>query len=107
MEPIWLAHGGCFCIRLLIEVPPPQFRSFGIKYLAIVFARSLRNKDLAVKYFSVNDLGAILADLARRYPKHPQCRRIDLSSSWRRGGLILMHQFRRTSPTAASALWRL
>ena len=27
----------------------------------MVFARSLRNKDLAVKYFSVNDLEAMLA----------------------------------------------
>ena len=31
-------------------------RSFEIKDLAGVFARSLRNKDLLVKYFSVNNL---------------------------------------------------
>jgi len=75
MDLVRLTSEGCFCISLLIEVPPLYIRSFGIKYLAMVFARSLRNKDLAVKYFSVNDLGAMLADLACRCPKHPRCRR--------------------------------
>jgi hypothetical protein len=37
-------------------VGPPCIWSFGIKDLAIVFARSLRNKDFLVKYFSVNEL---------------------------------------------------
>jgi len=57
----------------------------------MVFARSLRNKDLAVKYFSLNDLGAMLADFACGCPNTAGTAGIDLSSSWRRGGPP-MHQ---------------
>ena len=75
MELVTLASGRCFCISLLIEVPPLYIRSCGIKYLAMIFARSLRNKDLAVKYCSVNDLGGMLAGLSLQLPKHSRCRR--------------------------------
>ena len=33
-------------------------RSFGIKGLAMIRARSLRNKDLSIKYLKISSLGA-------------------------------------------------